>query len=83
MGGYIKTWNKDQILTQLRQAYYTCSDPRQDGFVTWPIKQDLYQIKWELDNLIKKCPIYSPEAEFLKEHEQQLLVDILKNNYET
>ena len=82
MGGYIKKWNKDQILNQLRQAYYICSDPRQDGFTTWPVKQELYEIKWMLDEIIKQCPTFSPEEEFLKEHEQKLLISVLAKKYE-
>lgn len=82
MGGYIKKWNKDQILNQLWQAYYICSDSRQDGFTTWPVKQELYEIKWMLDEMIKKCPTFSPEEEFLKEHEQKVLISALAKNYE-
>lgn len=82
MGGYIKHWNKNKIMTDLRQAYYICSDPKQDGFTTWPIKQELYEIKWMLDDLIKNCPTYSLEEDFLKEHEQNVLVNTLKKRYE-
>jgi hypothetical protein len=48
-----------------------------DGFSTWPIKQDLYQIKWAVDAALKDCPNYSGEAEWLKEQEQRQLIKIL------
>ena len=77
----IKTWNTNRIISELYSAYYACKDPRQTGFATWPIKQDLYRVKWALDEMIRKCPTFLDEAEFLKEHEQEKLLDALKNEY--
>lgn len=83
MAGYIKRWNISDIINQLNSAYYVCSDSRQDGFTTWPIKQDLYRIKWTLDRIIENCPTFLDEPDFLKEHEQEVLIETLKKNYET
>jgi hypothetical protein len=77
--GYIKKWSVEDIARQINHAYYTCSDPRQDGFTTWGIKQDLYQIKWLIDEAIKKCPDFAPEAEWLREQEQKKIIKILKD----
>lgn len=82
MAGYIKRWNVGDILNQLNSAYFTCTDRRQDGFTTWPIKQDLYRIKWHLEKIIASCPTYLDEHEFIKEHEQEILIETLKKNYE-
>jgi hypothetical protein len=79
MAGYIKNWNLTQIQTQLWSAYHICSDSRQDGFTTWPVKQDLYRIKWMVDDILRHCPTYSMESEWLKEQEQNRLINILKN----
>jgi hypothetical protein len=76
---YTKRWSVDDIVRQINSAYYTCSDPRQDGFTTWGIKQDLYQIKFILDDIIKKCPTYAPEDEWLKEQEQKKIIKYLKD----
>jgi len=80
MAGYIKHWNIEEIYRQINSAYYTCTDPRQDGFTTWGVKQDLYKIKFHLDEVLRKCPEFSPEKEWLKEQEQQRLIKILKND---
>lgn len=79
--GYIKRWNVDEIIRQLNSAYYTCTDPRHDGFTIWPIKQDLYRVKWAIDRIIKECPTFVDEPEFLKEHEQEILIETLKKDF--
>lgn len=79
MSGYIKHWDMRQISNQLRSAAYTCSDPYQDGFSTWPIKQELYQLKWLLDDLIRQCPTYVDEQSWLQEQEHQRIIGILKS----
>lgn len=76
---YIKKWSVEDIARQVNSAYYTCSDPRQDGFTTWGIKQDLYQIKWLVDEVLKKCPTFAPEAEWLREQEKSKVIKILKD----
>ena len=67
----IKNWNLTEIENQLQRIYYACSDPKMDGFVTWGCKQDLYRVKFQVDELLKKCPKYSVEAECLEELEKQ------------
>lgn len=73
----IKHWNVEDIVRQINSAYYACSDPRMDGFVTWGCKQDLYQIKWILDEALRKCPTYAGEEEWLREQEKDRVVKIL------
>ena len=44
--------------------------PYNDGFTQWAIKQDLYRIKWLLDEIMADSPTFANEEEFLKEHDQ-------------
>jgi hypothetical protein len=69
----IRTWNADQIISDLQQIYFATTDPRIDGFTTWACKQDMYRVKFALDEMLNKCPTYAPEAEFLDEHNKQLV----------
>ena len=69
---YIKKWNADEVIRQIELMSWTASDPHLDGFSTWPIKQDLYRIKWALDRGMSKCPTYSMEEEFLQQHEKEV-----------
>ena len=64
-------WNTSDIVRQVETMRYAATDPREDGFTTWGVKQDLYKIKWAVDEALKKCPTYAPEEEFLKEHEKE------------
>ena len=75
----IKNWNVDTVETQLQRMYWACTDPKMDGFVTWGCKQDLYRVKFLVDELLKKCPEYSVEEEWLREREAEKIVKILKS----
>jgi len=77
--GFRKNWDKQQIISQLATMSREMSSPYNDGFVGWGIKQELYEIKWYLDRVMANASEYSPEAEFVKQHEQQELVKILKD----
>lgn len=79
MAGYVKSWNTRQIINQLHSAANVCSDPHHDGFSTWPIKQELYELRWLLDDLIRRCPVYVDEPQWLHEQEQQRIINILKS----
>jgi hypothetical protein len=77
--GYKHSYDIVQAYQQIRSAATECSDLRTDGFIAWGVKQDLYQLKWFLDDMIKMCPTFSPEAEWLKEQEQKKIINYLKD----
>jgi tellurite resistance protein len=56
-----------------------CTNPLNDGFVTWGTKQELYKLKWLVDESLAACSNYAGEEEWLKEQEQQRIINILKN----
>jgi len=60
-------WNVNKIISDLQRCYFATTDPRMDGFVTWGCKQDLYRVKFALDEMLKKCPAYAGETEWLEE----------------
>lgn len=78
MNGYVKRWSVENISNQISSAVAECVDPYHDGYVTWGIKQDLYRIKWLIDDALKRCPNYAPEEEWLKKHEREQIIEILK-----
>jgi hypothetical protein len=55
------------------------NNPRNDGFTTWPIKQDLYQLKWLIESALENASTYAPEQEWLNEQEQKKIWKILKS----
>lgn len=76
---FIKRWDVADIVQQIQRATAECTDPRNDGFVAWGVKQDLYQIKFMLDEALKRCPEFSPESDWLREQEKQKVIKILKD----
>ena len=69
----IKNWSVSQITGELQKIYYAATDPRMDGFVTWGCKQDLYCVKFALEDMLAKCSTYVGEDEFLEEREKELV----------
>jgi hypothetical protein len=67
----IKHWNVENVVNQLRSCSYAMSDPMMDGFVTWGCKQDLYNIKFILDDIIENAPTYAGEQEWLEERAKE------------
>ena len=59
---------------------YDACDMKNDGYVQWGAKQDLYRLKWILDEALRNCPSFSPEEEWLKEEEQKKIIKYLKND---
>jgi hypothetical protein len=77
--GFKKNWDMPDIARQINILSYECNDARNDGFVGWGCKQDLYRIKWLVEDALRRCPTYSPEEEWLREHEKQKVIRILKD----
>jgi len=74
-----KNWSVDQIISQCRQMYYGANDPHMTGFVNWPCKQDLYRVKFAIDEMLAKTSQFSGEDEWLLEQEQQRMWNVLKS----
>ena len=71
-------WNVDNIISELEKCYWATTDPKMDGFTTWRCKQDLYRVQFALEDMLKNCPKYAPEEEWLKEREKEKMWKALK-----
>jgi hypothetical protein len=76
----IKRHSVDNIVNQLHSCAYDMNDMRLDGFVQWGCKQDLYRIKFILDELLEKGHKFAPEQEWLEEQEKEKVIRILKKD---
>lgn len=74
----IKNWDVDKIIQEAGKIHWAGTDPRMDGFVTWRCKQDLYRVKWAVDEMLSKMSKYAGEEEFIAEHEKELVWKALK-----
>jgi hypothetical protein len=75
----IKTWNADQVISECQQMYHGANDPYMTGFVNWPCKQDLYRVKFAVDEMLSKTPKFTGEAEWLQQQEQEKMWKVLKS----
>lgn len=66
----IKTWNADQIIGQCQQMYFGATDPMVTGWVNWPCKQDLYRVKFAVDEMLAKTSRFTGEDEWLLAQEK-------------
>jgi hypothetical protein len=76
--GFSMNWDVSNIKNQLRRMYSECNSPYNDGFVSWAIKQELYEVKFLVDEILSKCSTFAPEEEWLKKIEQEKIIEILK-----
>jgi len=77
--GFKKNWDVDNVYNQINAAAREVCSRYNDGFSAFFSKQDLYQIYWHLGDVLRQCPKFSGEDEWLKEEEKKRLVKILKD----
>lgn len=63
----IRNWSKKEIQDQLDRIVWAATDPRQDGFTTWAYKQDLYLVRFMVEDALARCSTYEGEKEWLEE----------------
>ena len=74
----IKNWNADQVISQCQQMYHGANDPHMTGFVNWPCKQDLYRVKFAVDEMLKNTSGFAGEEEWLDKLEKEKVWKALK-----
>ena len=78
--GFKFSYNITTAAREINAAAYDASDMRIDSYLQWGAKQDLYRLKWILEDALKRCPTFGPEEEWLREHEQKKIIKILSEN---
>lgn len=64
-------WDTAKILGDLRACAAEVASPYNDGFTQWHCKQDLIQVKYVLDNLLKTLPTFVDEEHYVRELDKQ------------
>jgi hypothetical protein len=73
-------WNVNQVIGECRKMYQGATDPYVTGWNNWPCKQDLYRVKFAVDEMLEKTSKFEGEEEWLHEQEAERIVNILKND---
>ena len=71
-------WNVDRVIGECRKMCAGANDPYVTGYVNWPCKQDLYRVKFAVDEMLEKTSGFAGEEEWLKEQEAERIIKILK-----
>jgi hypothetical protein len=69
--GFRKPMDYNSVHHQIYLAGVELNSPRNDGYVQWEIKKDLYKLKWLIDEILKDSPDFAGEQEFLQEHSKK------------
>jgi len=76
----IHNWNVDQVIAECRKMYSGANDHYMTGWENWPCKQDLYRVKFAVEEMLQNTSKFAPEDEWLKEQEQQRMWKTLKKS---
>lgn len=64
--------------SEIRKAIVEMNSFHNDGYVRWGVKQDLYLLKFMLDNVIENAPTFGDtEDNWLKEQSQAKMMQVL------
>ena len=74
----IRRWNVDQVISECQKMHHGATDPYVTGWNNWPCKQDLYRVKFAVDEMLKNTSKFTGEDEWLLEQEKEQVWKILK-----
>lgn len=59
------------VLNKIQSINFKMTDPRMDGYTTWGNKQDLYKIKFLVDEYLAAAGTYAGEDDWLADQKTQ------------
>jgi len=71
--GFRQPEGADSIIGRLRHLVAETGSPHNDGWTASTCKHELYRVKCYLDDVYKRLPTFSDEAEWEKERVAELL----------
>lgn len=69
---------KHDTLWDIHELYMKATDNYMDGFTLWRYKQDLWLLKFYVDECLDKCSTFTGEDEWLEEIEKKKMWSMLK-----
>lgn len=74
-----QNWNITDVSSQIYSLGREIQSPYNDGFTSWHYKQDLYQIKEIVDNILANSPTFGEiETDWLTKQEQKRIISYIK-----
>lgn len=79
--GFKYSYDITKAAKEINAASYDANSRYNDGYIAWGAKQDLYRLKWILEDAIKRCPNFGQtEEEWLREEEKKKVIRILSDD---
>jgi len=69
--GFRKPMDYNSVSHQIYMSGVELHSARNDGFVAFETKKDLYKLKFLLDEILDQSPEFVGESEFLEEHNKK------------
>lgn len=77
--GFKKSWDVNDITSQIHSLSRECNSPYNDGFTAWGWKQDLLILQQLINDAVRSSPNFGAmEEQWLKEQEQKRIIKLLK-----
>lgn len=77
--GFKKSWDVTEISQQIYRMARECSSAYNDGYTSFEIKKELYELKFIVDQVLKNSPTFSGEEQWLTEQEKNRIIKHLKS----
>jgi hypothetical protein len=77
--GFKKSWDVANISHHIYMMARECASPYNDGFTSFEIKKDLWDLKFIIDQSIKNTPTFSGEERWLQDQEKKRIIKHLKS----
>ena len=72
-------WEVNKVINECKKMHWGATDPYMTGWVNWPCKQDLYRVKFAVDEMLANTPTFTGEQEWLEEQAKLKTFNILKD----
>ena len=72
-------WDVDKVISECQQMYHGANDPHVTGWNNWPCKQDLYRVKFAVDEMLGKTGSFYGEEEWLEQQQKEKMWKVLND----
>jgi hypothetical protein len=78
--GFKYSYDISKAAREVNACVYDVNSSMNDGFIAWGAKQDLYRLKWIIEDALQRCSKFGPEEEWLREEEKKKVIRILSSD---
>ena len=75
----IINWDVNKVIDDCRKMYAGANDTYETGWNNWPCKQDLYRVKFAVDEMLKNTSGFVGEEEWLEQLKKEQMWKVLKD----